>query len=40
MGYKVIATMNNGERVVWEPFTRPATQLTVIAGEPTMAAPR
>ena len=40
MGYKVIATMNNGERVVWEPFTRPATQLTVIAGEPAMAAPR
>src|SRR5438552_10153708 len=37
LGYKVHATMNNGERVTSEPFTRPATQLTVIAGEPTMA---
>src|SRR5262245_4306414 len=40
MGYKVIATMNNGEAVTWVPFTRPAAQLTVIPGEPTMAAPR
>jgi hypothetical protein len=40
LGYKVHATMNNGERVTWEPFTRPATQLTVIAGEPTMAPAR
>ena len=40
LGYKVHATMNNGDRVTWEPFTRPATQLTVIAGEPAMAAPR
>src|SRR5207237_10474793 len=37
LGYEVHATMNNGERVTWEPFKRPATQLTVIAGEPTMA---
>ena len=40
LGYKVHATMNNGERVTWEPFTRPATQLTVIAGEPTMVQAR
>ena len=40
LGYKVHATMANGDRVTWEPFTRPATQLTVIAGEPVMAAPR
>ena len=40
LGYKVHATMANGDRVTWEPFTRPATQLTVIAGEPVMAPAR
>jgi len=40
LGYKVHATMNNGDVVTWEPFTRPATQLTVIAGEPAMAPAR
>ena len=37
LGYKVNATMQDGSVVTWEPFTRPATQLMVIAGEPTMA---
>jgi len=39
LGYKVHATMNNGERVTWEPFTRPATQLTVIAASPRWCRP-
>jgi hypothetical protein len=37
LGYKVNATMQDGSTVTWEPFTRPATQLMVIAGEPVMA---
>jgi len=38
LGYKVHATMQDGSVVSWEPFTRPATQLTVIEGLPTMAS--
>ena len=37
LGYKVNATMQDGSVVTWEPFTRPATQLMVIPGEPVMA---
>jgi len=37
LGYKVHATMQDGTVVTWQPFTRPATQLMVIAGEPAMA---
>jgi hypothetical protein len=38
LGYKVIATMADGSTVTWEPFTRPASVLTIIEGTPTMAA--
>jgi hypothetical protein len=34
LGYKVVATMQNGTVVTWEPFTRPASQLWVIEGTP------
>ncbi len=40
LGYKVHATMMDGSVVTWEPITRPPSQLTIIAGTPTMAAPR
>ena len=33
--YKLIVTDLQGNTQTWEPFTRPATQLTVIAGDPT-----
>ncbi len=33
-----MATMEDGTVVTWEPFTRPASQLWVIDGQPTMAA--
>ncbi len=36
LGYKVIATMSDGSEVVWQPFTRPPTQLMVVAGDPVM----
>ena len=36
VGYKVVATMNDGSTVTWEPFIRPTTQLMVVAGEPNM----
>jgi hypothetical protein len=36
LGYKVVATMKDDSTVTWEPFTRPATQLTVISGEPAL----
>jgi len=38
LGYSVLVTMNDGSVVTWEPFTRPASQLTIIDGSPTMAA--
>jgi hypothetical protein len=38
LGYKVVATMNDGTSQTWEPFTRDSTQLTVIPGDPIMAA--
>lgn len=38
LGYRVLVTMNDGSVVTWEPFTRPASQLTIIEGSPTMAA--
>ena len=33
LGYKVVATMNDGSTVEWEPFIRPTTQLMVVAGD-------
>jgi hypothetical protein len=39
LGYKVVATMNDGTEETWSPFNRPSTQLSVIAGEPAMAPP-
>jgi len=38
LGYKVHATLANGTTQTWQPFTRPSTQLTIIPGEPAMAA--
>ena len=40
LGYKVNATMNDGTVVTWVPFTRDTTQLMVVAGTPTLAAPK
>jgi hypothetical protein len=40
LGYKVHATMNDGTVVSWTPFTRDTTQLMVVAGMPTLAAPK
>lgn len=40
MGYKVVATMNDGTAVTWQPFTRDTTQLMVVAGNPPLAAPK
>ena len=34
--YKVVATDLDGRTQTWEPLKRAPTQLTVIAGEPTM----
>jgi hypothetical protein len=36
IGYKVIATMNDGSVVEWKPFNRPTTELMVVAGDPDM----
>jgi hypothetical protein len=36
VGYKVIATMNDGSVEEWKPFNRPTTALMVVAGEPVM----
>ena len=36
LGYKVVATMQDGSVVTWEPFTRPNSQLWVIEGTPVM----
>ena len=33
LGYKVLATTDDGNTVTWEPFTRDTTQLMVIPGE-------
>lgn len=38
LGYKVMATLQDDSVVTWEPFTRPGTQLSVIEGEPEIAA--
>ena len=40
LGYKINATMNDGSVVTWQPFTRDTTMLMVVAGSPTMAAPK
>jgi hypothetical protein len=37
LGYKVVATLNDGSTVTWEPFNRATTQLMVIAGDPPRA---
>ena len=34
IGYKVVATMNDGSTVEWKPFNRPTTELMVVEGEP------
>ena len=34
LGYKIVATMQDGTVVTWEPFTRPNSQLWVIEGTP------
>lgn len=34
VGYKVLATMNDGSTVEWKPFNCPTTELMVVAGEP------
>jgi hypothetical protein len=34
--YKVVATDLDGRTQTWEPFKRAPTQLTVVAGEPTL----
>ena len=36
VGYKVIATMNDGSTVEWKPFNRPTTELMVVDGEPDL----
>ena len=36
IGYKVIATMNDGSTVEWKPFNRATTALMVVDGEPVM----
>ncbi|MBO0752724.1 MAG: hypothetical protein J2P53_11460, partial [Bradyrhizobiaceae bacterium] len=36
VGYKVIATMNDGSVEEWKPFNRPTTALMVVDGEPEM----
>jgi hypothetical protein len=36
IGYKVIATMNDGSTVEWKPFNRPTTELMVVAGDPEL----
>jgi hypothetical protein len=36
VGYKVIATMNDGSTVEWKPFNRPTTALMVVDGEPVL----
>ncbi len=38
LGYKVIATMQDDSVVTWEPFTRPASVLAIVEGEPMMQA--
>ena len=38
LGYKVVATMQDGSVVTWLPFTRPASQLWVIEGTPVMTS--
>jgi len=38
LGYKVIATLQDDSVVTWEPFTRPASVLTIVEGTPTMAS--
>ena len=38
LGYKIHATMNDGSVVTWSPFNRSTSFLTVVEGEPVMAA--
>jgi hypothetical protein len=38
LGYKIVTTTNDGTEHTWEPFKRDSTQLTIIAGDPPMAA--
>jgi hypothetical protein len=36
VGYKVVATMNDGATVEWKPFNRPTSALMVVEGEPAI----
>jgi hypothetical protein len=40
LGYHVVATLQDGSTVDWQPFTRDTTQLMVVEGTPPVAAPR
>jgi len=40
LGYKVVATMNDGSTVEWQPFTRDTTQLMVVPGAAPLAPPK
>jgi hypothetical protein len=40
LGYKVVATRNDGTAVTWQPFTRDTTQLMIVAGTPPAAPAR
>ncbi len=39
LGYHVVATMQDGSTVDWQPFTRDTTQLMIVAGTPPAAPP-
>jgi len=39
LGYKVVATMNDGSAVTWQPFTRDTTMLMIVDGSPRVAPP-
>lgn len=40
LGYKVVATMQDGSTVEWQPFTRDTTQLMIVPGDAPKAPPR
>ncbi len=40
LGYHVVATMQDGSTIDWQPFTRDTTQLMIVEGTPPVAPPR
>ena len=40
LGYHVVATMQDGSTVDWQPFTRDTTQLMIVEGAPRAAPPK